>query len=128
MGQKHDSVGGLTSRQWETQIPAYSDLPKSQVDARIPGFSAGSYSGLSMCHLHGGMPHVSVCRTLGLIALQMLFHYTSDTLCQWRPGSAILGALACKYCIVSNSELELRLFTIVPAGSMPLPLCSEVGK
>ena len=38
----------------------------------------------------------------------LLYHYTSDTLCQWRPGPAMLRALKCKYYIVSNNEPELR--------------------
>ena len=38
----------------------------------------------------------------------LLFHFTGDSLCQWNPSSSLLRDLACKYCIVSNSVLELR--------------------
>ena len=98
-------------------------LAKAPVEACVRGFSAGSYSGLSMRHLLWRMPHMKVSGKLGGIALPplmlsqipvvhgerlLLFHYTSDTLCQWKPSHATLGALACKYCIVHNSEQELR--------------------
>ena len=72
-------------------------LDKAPVKVCIRSFSAGSYSGLSMCHLLWRMPHMSVWGTLGGIALPpvllsripgtqgerlLLYHYTSDTLCQ----------------------------------------------
>ena len=96
---------------------------KVPVQVCIRGFSAGSYSGLSMCHLLWRMQHVSVRGTLGGISLPpvllsripgmqgerlLLYHYTNDTLCQWKPGPDTLKALACKYCIVSNDAAELR--------------------
>ena len=42
---------------------------KVPVQVRIRGFSAGSYSGLSMCHILWRMQHVSVRGTLGGISL-----------------------------------------------------------
>ena len=38
----------------------------------------------------------------------LLYHYTNDSLCQWKPGPDTLKALACKYCILSNDGAELR--------------------
>ena len=88
-------------------------VPKAPVSVR----------GLSMCHLLWRMPHVTVHGVLGGIALRpkmleciprpkgerlLLSHYTSDSLCQWRPGPDLLQSLACRYCVVSNSVNELR--------------------
>ena len=96
---------------------------KVPVQVCIRGFSAGSYSGLSMCHLLWRMQHVSVRGTLGGTSLPpvllsripgmqgerlLLYHYTNDALCQWKPGPDTLKALACRYCIVSNDAAELR--------------------
>ena len=67
----------------------------------------GSYSGQNMCHVFWRMPHVSARGTLGGIAPSvllsripgaqgerlLLYHYTSDTLCQWKPGPDTLKAL-----------------------------------
>ena len=124
-GAPLDMVAEVNTRRYDdfTHWAFTMAFAKAPVDVCIRGFSAGSYSGLSMCHLLWRMPHVSVRGTLGGIALPpallsripvsegerlLLYHYTSDTLCQWRPGPAALRALACKYCIVSNSEPELR--------------------
>ena len=83
-------------------------VDKAPVQVCIRGFSAGSYSGLCMCHLLWRMPHLSARGTLGGIALPpvllseipgtqgerlLLYHYTSDDLCRWKPGPDTLKAL-----------------------------------
>ena len=69
------------------------------------------------------MPHAQASETLGGIALPpillhqippekgaqlMLFHLTTDLLCQWHPSDDTLPELACKFCVVDNSVHELR--------------------
>ena len=97
------------------------------------------------------MQHVSVRSTLGLISLPpvllsripgmqgerlLLYHYTNDSLCQWKPGPDTLKALACKYCIVSNDAAEAPrplwqcwtlLWALAWSGSLWTTLCSASG-
>ena len=81
------------------------------------------FSGLCLCHLLWQMQGVDVTSTRGGIALPpallplilhqrgrqlMLFHVTSDTLCQRDPRKAIVNNVGCRYCIVCNEVQDLR--------------------
>ena len=84
----------------------------------VPGFSAGSYSGLCLLHLLWNLPHVRTDGKLGGIALPpallhniskqqgkglMLFHYKNDSLCQWNADESVAFRLPCNGCFVSNT-------------------------
>ena len=101
MGYEHDFACWFALWQWEHRCLRTVTSNKVPVQVRIRGFSAGSYSGLSMCHILWRMQHVSVRGTLGGISLPpvllshipgmqgerlLLYHYTNDSLCQWKPG------------------------------------------
>ena len=96
-------------------------VPPAEVSVR--GFSAGSFSGLCLCHLLWRMPNITVKGTLGGIAVPpallkdiplergqhlALFHLTADALCQWDPSGPLLDSLPCKYCVVGNMITELH--------------------
>ena len=87
----------------------------------VPGFSAGSYSGICLLHLLWNMPLVQVGGILGGIALPpallhgiqpdhgaqlMVIHLTTDRLCQWHLRDETLSSLPCKFCIVDRSKTE----------------------
>ena len=89
----------------------------------VRGFSAGSFSGLCVCHILWRMPNVTVNGTLGGISVPprllraipkehgpglTLFHLKADALCQWDPSSRCLQPLSCKYCIVGGRVPELH--------------------
>ena len=93
------------------------------VEVVVRGFSAGSFSGLCLCHILWRMSNVTVKGTLGGIAvppallmelpemqgrLLTLFHLTADALCQWDPSGHLLNSLSCQCCIVGNETTELH--------------------
>ena len=92
-------------------------------EVKLRGFSAGSFSGLCLCHLLWRLPNITVKGTLGGIAVPpallkaipqargqqlTLFHLTADALCQWDPSKRLLESLPCRYCIVGNLITELH--------------------
>lgn len=96
---------------------------KQPASVHIRGFSAGSFSGLCLCHLFWRQSHLTVSGKLGGIALPplllaqipqahgenlLLFHYVKDSLCQWNPSTHFLSGLKCQYCVVRCHDAELQ--------------------
>ena len=99
------------------------------VEVSVRGFSAGSFSGLCLCHLLWRMPNITVKGTLGGIAVPpaliteiprergqqlTLFHLTADALCQWNPSGARLDSLPLQilYCGRYDSRTPRALWHV----------------